>query len=166
VSVAAGDFFGPRVRMAHAGERMVSAVLAGRKLWVSGDADQPHSFTYVPDLAAAMIAAAQNESLWNKVWHAPTGPAVTQRQLAAAFASAAGVPIPPVNAVPGWALRAVAVVSPDARELVETLYQFQRPFIMDSSRSQEALGVEPTPLSLAAAATVESWRAEAAMAIP
>ena len=62
-----------------------------RKCWVIGSADQPHSFTYVPDLAAAMIRAAQTPSLWNKVWHAPTGPAVTQRQLAAAFTDAGGV---------------------------------------------------------------------------
>ncbi|BAS11370.1 hypothetical protein AHiyo4_47920 [Arthrobacter sp. Hiyo4] len=88
VSVVAGDFFGPRVRTSHAGERLVPAVLAGKKLWVIGSTDQPHSFTYVADLAAAMIHAAGTPSLWNKVWHAPTDPAVTQRQLATAFTEA------------------------------------------------------------------------------
>ena len=33
VSVVAGDFFGPRVRNSHAGERMVRPVLAGKSLW-------------------------------------------------------------------------------------------------------------------------------------
>ena len=55
VSVAASDFYGPLVRNAHAGERMVPTVLAGRTMRVLGSPDQPHSFTYVPDLAAAMI---------------------------------------------------------------------------------------------------------------
>src|SRR5207253_4673163 len=59
VSVVAGDFVRPRARMAHAGERMVPLVLKGRTVQVLGSARQPHSFTYVPDLAAAMIAAAQ-----------------------------------------------------------------------------------------------------------
>ena len=58
VSVAASDFYGPLVRNAHAGDRMVPTVLAGKTMRVLGSLDQPHSFTYVPDLAAAMITAA------------------------------------------------------------------------------------------------------------
>lgn len=160
VSVVAGDFFGPHVRTSHAGERMVPAVLAGKKVWVVGNADQPHSFTYVPDLAAAMIQAARSPALWNKVWHAPTGPAVTQRQLATAFTEAGGVGIPKLGAIPGWALRAMAVFSQDMRELAELLYQFERPFVMDSALSESALGLHPTPLPEAAAATVAWWRAQ------
>lgn len=157
-SVVAGDFFGPRVRAAHAGERMVKPVLAGKSVMVVGDAGLPHSFTYVPDLAAAMIAAAGDSTLWNRVWHAPTGPAVSQRQLAEAFAAAAGVRAPRVAAVPGWVLRTMGVFSPATRELAETLYQFEHPFVMDSSASEAALGLAPTPLNEAAATTVAWWR--------
>jgi nucleoside-diphosphate-sugar epimerase len=158
VSVVAGDFFGPRVRMAHGGERIVVPVLAGRNVSVVGSASQPHSFTYVPDLAAAMIAAAAKPAAWNSVWHAPTGPALTQRELVRAFARAAGVPEPKVRVLPGWVLRAAGIFSADMRELAETCYQFERPFVMDSASSQAALGVGPTPLNEAAAATVEWWR--------
>lgn len=157
VSVVSGDFFGPRVRSAHAGERMVRPVTAGRHLQVIGRADQMHSFTYVPDLAAAMIAAADRPQLWNQVWHAPTGPALTQREIAGAFAKAAGARAPRVTAVPGWALRTMAVFSPAMRELAEMLYQFERPFVMDSRASQAALALAPTPLDEAAAATVAWW---------
>ncbi|QDY91711.1 NAD-dependent epimerase/dehydratase family protein [Arthrobacter sp. UKPF54-2] len=157
VSVVASDFFGPRVLGAHAGERMLKPVLAGRRLLVVGSADQPHSFTYVPDLAAAMIRAAQDPSLWNRVWHAPTGPAASQRAMAAAFAAAAGMRGPRVAGVPGWALRALGAVSPGTRELAETLYQFEYPFVMDSQASEAALGLQPTPLAQAAAATVAWW---------
>ena len=160
VSLVAGDFFGPRVRTSHAGERVVPAVLAGKKVWVIGSADQPHSFTYVPDLAAAMIHAAETPSLWNRVWHAPTGPAVTQRQLATAFTEAGGVAAPKLAGIPGWALRAIGVFSKDFRELAEMLYQFAEPFVMDSAASQAALGLRPTPLPEAAAATVAWWRAQ------
>jgi nucleoside-diphosphate-sugar epimerase len=105
-----------------------------------------------------MIAAARNPAAWNKVWHAPTGPALTQRQLADAFARAAGRDAPKMGVLPGWALRAAGLFLTDARELAETLYQFERPFVMDSSASEAALGVSPTPLAEAAAATVEWWR--------
>lgn len=160
VSVVAGDFFGPRVRGAHAGERMVRPILAGKSLTVVGSADLPHSFTYVPDLAAAMIAAARDPELWNRVWHAPTGPALSQRRIAEAFAAAAGVRAPRVRAVPGWALRAMGRFSAGTRELAETLYQFEHPFVMDSRVSEGALGLRPTPLDEAAAATVAWWRGQ------
>ncbi|MDZ4353475.1 MAG: NAD-dependent epimerase/dehydratase family protein [Arthrobacter sp.] len=158
VSVAASDFFGPRVRGAHAGERMLKPVLAGKPLLVIGNAGLPHSFTYVPDLAAAMIRAAQDPALWNRVWHAPTGPALSQRKIAEEFAAAAGVRTPRVAAVPGWVLRTMAVFSPGTRELAETLYQFEHPFVLDSRASEAALGLRPTPVKEAAAATVAWWR--------
>ncbi|MCB5293167.1 NAD-dependent epimerase/dehydratase family protein [Arthrobacter sp. SO3] len=158
VSMVAGDFFGPRVRGAHAGERMVKPVLAGKSLLVIGNAGLPHSFTYVPDLAAAMIRAAQDPALWNRVWHTPTGPALSQRQIAEAFAAAAGVRAPRVVAIPGRALRMMGMFSPGMRELAETLYQFERPFVMDSRASEAALGLQPTLLTEAAAATVAWWR--------
>lgn len=159
VSVIAGDFFGPRVKIAHAGERMVPLVLSGKRIQAIGSADQPHSFTYVPDLAAAMIASARKPELWNSVLHAPTGQPMTQRQVAAAYADAAGVTVPKVSAVPGWMLRSAGVFSTDMRELAEMLYQFERPFVMDSAASQQMLGLQPTPLADAAAATVAWWRA-------
>jgi nucleoside-diphosphate-sugar epimerase len=161
VSVVAGDFFGPRVRTSHAGERIVPALLAGKRLLVIGSATQPHSFTYVPDLATAMIRAAQTPSLWNRVWHAPTGPALTQRQLAAAFAEAGGVPAPKVGAIPGWLLRIMGLFAPEMREVAEMLYQFDRPFVMDSRASEASLGLHPTPLPEAAAATVAWWGTQA-----
>ncbi len=165
VSVAASDFFGPRVLAAHAGERMVATLLAGRTVRVLGGLDVPHSFTFVPDLAAAMIAAADDPARWNTVLHAPTGPAVTQRQLIRAFADAAGLHEAKVGTLPGWALRAAGRVHRPTRELVETLYQFERPFVLDSTRSEHLLGLSPTPLPTAAAATVAWWRNRSTAAV-
>jgi len=160
VSVAASDFFGPRVRTSHAGERMVPTILAGKKMRVVGNLDQPHSFTYVPDLAAAMVRAAARPELWDSFLHAPTAEAVTQRELIEAFAKAARVPAPAMSAIPAWALKAVGLVHGDTRELVETSYQFTRPFVLDSSRSEQRLGLRPTPFGEAVEATVDWWRGE------
>ncbi|MDV2477875.1 NAD-dependent epimerase/dehydratase family protein [Rhodococcus zopfii] len=164
VSVVASDYFGPRALNAHAGERMVPTILAGRAPRVLGSADVPHSFTYVPDLAAAMIAAAGTPAVWNTVVHAPTAPAVTQREMVAAFAAAAGVPVPKVGTIPAWLLRGGGLVNRDVRELAEMLYQFTDPFVMDSLRSEHELGVTATPLPTAAAETVRWWREREAAA--
>jgi nucleoside-diphosphate-sugar epimerase len=164
VSVVASDFYGPRVRNAHAGERIVPRVLAGKTLRPLGNPDVPHSFTYVPDLAAAMITAARREELWNSVLHAPTASAPTMRGVAQELARAAGLPDPRVSAIPGWMVNMLGMVSSDLRELKEMLYQFENPFVMDSSRSEELLGLTPTPLQEGAAATVTWWQGKGATA--
>jgi nucleoside-diphosphate-sugar epimerase len=158
VSVAASDFYGPAVRHAHAGERMVPTVLAGRTMRVLGSLDQPHSFTYVPDLAAAMIEAARREDLWNSFLHAPTAAPVTQQRLVEMVAAAGGVAVPRTSAIPPWVLRASGVVSREMRELAETSYMFTEPFVMDSTTSEERLGLAPTPMTDGVARTVVWWR--------
>lgn len=158
VSVAAGDFYGPRVLTSHAGERMVPTILAGRTMRVIGSLDQPHAFTYVPDLAAAMIRAAQDPQLWDSVLHAPTAPALTQRELIAAFAAAGDVPMPKVGAIPAGLLRAIGLVHRDTRELAEMAFQFSAPFVLDSRRSEERLGLKPTSIEDGARASVAWWR--------
>ena len=158
VSVAASDFYGPAVRTAHAGERLVPTVLAGRTMRVLGSLDQPHSFTYVPDLAAAMITGAAREELWNSFLHAPTAPAVTQRHLVELVAAAGDVRVPRMSAIPAPVLRGMGLVSREMRELAETGYMFSRPFVLDSTASQERLGLAPTPMETGMKQTVAWWR--------
>ena len=158
VSVAASDFYGPAVRNAHAGERLVPTVLAGKTMRVLGSLDQPHSFTYVPDLAAAMIRAAARPDLWNSFLHAPTAPAVTQRQFVEQVAAAGDVAVPRMSALPGPVLRGLGLVSRQVRELAETGYMFARPFVLDSSASEQRLGLAPTPLQIGMKQTVGWWR--------
>ncbi|HEV2796590.1 MAG TPA: NAD-dependent epimerase/dehydratase family protein [Nocardioides sp.] len=160
VSVAASDFYGPAVRNAHAGERLVPTVLAGRTMRVLGSLDQPHSFTYVPDLAAAMITAAAREDLWNSFHHAPTAAPLTQRALVGLVAAAGGVPVPRGSSIPVPVLRGMGLVSRGMREMAETGYMFSAPFVIDSSASEQRLGLAPTPLTDGLAATVAWWRAQ------
>ncbi|MBY6411949.1 NAD-dependent epimerase/dehydratase family protein [Rhodococcus sp. BP-252] len=158
VSVAASDFYGPRVLSAHMGDRVVPKVLSHSTVRVIADADLPHSFTYVPDFAVAMIEAAATPSLWNTFLHAPTAPAVTQRQMIEAFARAAHAPTPKVGTIPSWMMKSLGVVSGPIKELGDTLYQFEHPYVLDSSASEKMLGLRPTPLSDGAAATVAWWK--------
>lgn len=161
ISVVASDFFGPQVLTAHAGERAVPTLLQGKRLWVMGSARTPHSFTYIADLAAAMVRASTIAEARNQVLHAPTLPALTQQELAQAFATAAGLTSPKISAIPGWVVRAAAVVSPEMKEMAELLYQFEQPFIMDSAESERLLDLAPTPLTIAARDTVEWWQQRA-----
>ncbi|OZE98428.1 epimerase [Rhodococcus sp. 15-2388-1-1a] len=165
VSVAASDFYGPRVLTSHMGERVIAPILAGKPVRVLASADLPHSFTYVPDLAAAMITAAASPSLWNTVLHAPTAPAVSQRAMIEMFSAAAQLPSPKVGTIPAWALRLLSAVPGPMKELGDTLYQFRYPYVLDSGRSEAILGQQPTSLVDGTAATMAWWAATPAVSV-
>lgn len=158
VSVAASDFVGPRSLESHAGDRLITPVLAGRRGLVIGSADTPHALTYVPDLAAAMIAAADTEAAWNTVQLAPTLPAITMRRFAEQVAAAAGAPAARLRVLPTGALKALGLVWGMGRELAETAPQFTTPWHLDSSATQALLGLAPTPRERVIAETLAWWR--------
>ncbi len=63
-----------------------------------------------------------------------------------------------MGTIPSWLVRAGGHVNRDMKELAEMLYQFDAPFVMDSTRTEQVLGLSPTPLDEAAARTVGWWR--------
>jgi hypothetical protein len=63
-----------------------------------------------------------------------------------------------VGTLPGWVIRGGGLVHQGSRELAEMLYQFEEPFVMDSSESEARLGLTPTPLDRAAEETVRWWQ--------
>ncbi|MFD4354120.1 NAD-dependent epimerase/dehydratase family protein [Nocardia sp. NPDC058518] len=158
ISVAASDFFGPHATTSHVGSLVVPKVLAGKSVLALGDVDQPHSFTYVPDLARAMVtAAAQAQTLTesNRFLFAPTGPPLTMAEMTARVADVAGVAKVTARAIPAWLVRAGGVLVPDMREMADVLHQWTQPYVVDSSRSEEELQLKPTPLDDALAVTVD-----------
>jgi nucleoside-diphosphate-sugar epimerase len=154
----ASDFFGPEVIGSAFGERAVPRVLAGKKVSLLGRLDVAHSVSYMPDVVRTLVTIAADERAWGKPWHVPNAPAVTQRELIGSFARAAGTEAPKVGAVPKAALNALGVFVPMMRELKETWYQFDQPFVTDSTLTERTFGLAATPLDEAAAATVAWWK--------
>lgn len=157
--VRGSDFFGPGCRdQSHLGTRFVPRLLAGRTVRFLGDPDQPHSWTYVPDVARALATAGTDDRAWGRAWHVPTSPALSGREVAERLCAIAGVENPGVGVLPHWLLRAVGTVSPMIRELEAVRYQFVRPFVVDSSEFEDTFGAAPTPMDEALRATLAWWR--------
>jgi nucleoside-diphosphate-sugar epimerase len=133
-------------------------VLAGRRVFLPVDWDAPHTWTYIPDVARTLVAAAAQEPAWGRAWHVPSAPAVPMRELAARAAALAGAPAPKLTRMPYPVLWLAGVANPFARELRETAYQFDRPFLMDSTAATATLGIEPTPLDYVVKETVTGLR--------
>ena len=63
-----------------------------------------------------------------------------------------------IRSVPKLAVRALGLVNPMLRELAEISYQFDEPFVMDTSKYESTFGAAGTPLAAAIAATVAWYR--------
>lgn len=141
--VRSSDYIGPNAE-SHLGERIMPKLLAGKAVRVIGDPDVAHSWTYTVDTARTMVAAAADPNAWGRAWHAATNEPRTQREAIADLADAAGVPRISVKGMSRGMISGAGIFVPMVRELKETYYQFNAPFVIDDSPTRTELGIEPT----------------------
>jgi nucleoside-diphosphate-sugar epimerase len=154
----ASDFFGAGVTQGSTlGERVFGNALRGRRADFIGNPDLPHTYSYVPDIAAGLATLGTDPRAVGQVWHLPGPQTVTTRALLDLVAVQVGHPVA-VRSVPKLALRALGLVNPMLRGLAETAYQFDQPFVLETSKYEAAFGPAGTPLAVAVAATVAWYR--------
>jgi len=144
--VRASDFVGPHVTRSILGERFWQKLFAGKPVEVMGDADQPHTYSYAPDVAEALVTLALAEGVGGAVWHAPALPAESTRTWMQRFAELAGRPLRTQTLAP-FLLHAASLFLPEAGELPEMMYQWRTPYVLDDTKYRARFGVEPTLLA-------------------
>jgi len=156
----ASDFFGAGVTGGSTlGERVFGHALAGRRADFIGHPDLPHTYSYVPDIAAGLVTLGTDARAAGQVWHLPGPQTVTTRALLDLVAIQVGHPVG-IRSVPKLAVRALGLINPMMRGLAETSYQFDQPFVLDTSRYESVFGTAGTPLAAAVAATVAWYRTQ------
>ena len=84
-----------------------------------------------------------------QVWHLPNDPNTrTTRQLCHIVFQQAGRSRARLRQIPPLILRLAALTNPTVRELLEMQYQFAEPFIVDSTKINDAFHVQATPCLL------------------
>ena len=156
----ASDYFGPRGRLSAMGERVFDSAIGGKKAQVIGNPNQLHTYSYIPDIAKGLVVLGQNDQADGQAWHLPNAPAITTRLFIEQVYAAAGTE-PGIQAMSRFLVKAVGLFNGTVRELDEMLYEFEEPFVVDSSKFQKAFGDHATPLSEAIPATVEWFRTHA-----
>jgi nucleoside-diphosphate-sugar epimerase len=155
----ASDFFGPRVLTSAAGEQVFGRAVEGKSAQVAGDPDQPHTYTYVPDIGKGLVILGEREEALGRAWHLPSPETVTTRQFVEIIFEEVGKPAR-VQAAPKILLRAIGLFNPALRETIEMLYEFEEPFIVDDSDFTRTFGDQATPLREAIQRTVRWYREE------
>src|SRR5215216_5216706 len=57
----ASDFFGPRVIASAAGEQVFGRAVQGKSAQIAGDPNQPHTYTYAPDIGRGLVILGEHE---------------------------------------------------------------------------------------------------------
>jgi nucleoside-diphosphate-sugar epimerase len=152
------DYYGPRGTASIAGENLMTPALQGeRARWIAS-LDQPHTLNYLGDMGRALVTLGEHDEADGQVWHLPAAEPLTGRQFLELVYEAAGHP-PKFSVAPRLLITVAGKFNPLVKELKETLYQFDRPFVSDASKFQRAFGpFEPTPHPEALGVTVEWFR--------
>lgn len=158
-SARGSDFFGPGVRGSTLGERVFEAALAGKAAQAIGRLDVPHSYTFIDDFGEALAILGERDAGLGRAWHVPTAPPLTQGELIERIYRELGRK-PQIRTMGRLMMRIGGLFIPEARETVEMLYEFEAPFVVDSSRFEQTFGMQPTPIDTALERTIAWYRAQ------
>ncbi|WP_446666505.1 NAD-dependent epimerase/dehydratase family protein [Flexivirga sp. B27] len=154
------DFYGPRVLNSTLGAAFFPGALAGEPALGFGDLSLPHSYSYIPDIAAglATLGTTDRADALGRVWHLPTVPAVSTERIHELVADLLGRPVrtqvlpePTPNAVFDEQFMA---------EYAEMFYQHRIAQNMVSRPFEETFGQQPTPLADGLRTTLEWYRGQ------
>lgn len=149
----AANFFGADDRAVT--EFGIRPAVKGKTVNLLGRMDQPHTFSYVADFGKLLAALGTRDDALGQVWFTPSEAPITQNEFVKLIEAQLGGK---VKSMAGNAMmmRFLGLFNPTLRESVEMMYEWTKPFVMDSSKAQKAFGLQPTPLKEAMRATI-AW---------
>jgi len=151
-----GNFFGPWGTDSTMGARAFYPLLRGKPAQLIGRTDLPHTHTYVKDFGSALVLLGERQQAEGQAWHVPNDqPKMTQAELVRMFAEEANVEAK-ISSMGKFMMTIGGLFIPEAKETVEMMYEFEEPFVIDSSKFEKAFGMKATPMRAAIKETV-AW---------
>ena len=151
-------FYGAHVAGTFVAGVFDAARLGRKAMWFS-KLDQPHSLIYLPDAAAACVLLAMDESTHGQAWHVPgAGPLTGGEFITKVFEAFDARPQMTTRGKTFFQL--AGIVAPRILDMIEVIYQFEQPFVLDGSKFATAYpDFEYTPLAVGISDTAEWYRA-------
>ena len=152
-----GDYFGPGTEQALMSDAAVRGIAAGKRPMALGDPNAVHAFSYVPDVSAALAAlGTATNDVEGQIFHAPMLQ-IAPRELLARIGTELGVKVHP-RAIGTVGMTLLAPFVSALRELRESYYQWDRPFLASDARFRERFPSLGTPLDEAVRETARVAR--------
>ncbi len=148
----ASNFFGPDDIAVTS--YAIRPAVEGKTVNLLGRTDQPHTFSYVADFGKLLATLGTREEALGQVWFTPSPAPVTQAELVGIMEEELGRKLK-VMAAGKMMMSMLGLFMPALRESAEMLYEWDKPFIMDSSKAEKAFGLQAASLKDAMRATIE-----------
>lgn len=110
-----------------------------------GNAQLPHSFAYTTDMAQALYLLQRDEQAFAQTWYLPTAPNPPTWEDMVRLAAPRFGAQPNVFVINRDMLASLMVDNPLLAEVYEMLYQYEEPYIVDSTKFNRAYEFIPTP---------------------
>lgn len=151
------DLYGPNVTNPLIAPIFRQARDGGTAAW-PGRLNVPHDLIAVDDAARGCVLLAETEECYGQSWHLPGAGPLTGRQFIEMAFKAAGTR-PKMRAISPLLFRIFGAFIPDAGEMVEIMYQFEQPLLLDGSKFAAAFpDFRYTPHEEAVAETMEWFK--------
>jgi nucleoside-diphosphate-sugar epimerase len=157
VTGRASDFYGPGGVGTHFADRFWPAALAGKRASMIVPLETPHTYHFIPDVAAGLATLGQDPAA-EGTFMLPCHPAEPTAALVERLAAALGKPIATARMSP-LLLKGLGLFMPILRELAEMAYQWEEPFEVDDGKFRARHGAIAAPRDEAARQTVAWGRA-------
>ena len=148
----ASDFFGP-YDTALTSYAILPAV-QGKTVNLMGSRSQPHTFTYVKDFGTLLATLGTHDDALGQVWFAPSNPPLTQAEFVKLMEAELGKPVKSQVGSP-MLMRFLGLFNKEIAEIVEMMFEWTNPYVVDTSKAEKAFGLKPTPLTQALKETLE-----------
>lgn len=153
------EFYGPNVANPLMGGPFRAALAGHPILWLGGPLDVTVEYIFIDDAARALLELALAETVSGKTFHIPAVAHTTPRAFFQRVQHSARNRRP-VLGLPALALRAAALVSAPARELLDIQHVWTHPVLLDGSAYRARFGAIPgTPYEEGIASTLAWFRA-------
>ncbi|MFG2718999.1 NAD-dependent epimerase/dehydratase family protein [Streptomyces sp. NPDC048416] len=150
------DFVGPGVLNSTLGAAVFPAALSGGEVLTLGDIDLPHSYTDIRAVAGGLATLGESPRGDGRVWHLPTAPTLTTREILGMIEDRVGRPLKIVTLDELRPFGPFDQVFVDA--YAEMFYQHTEPQIMHSGAFEAAFAAEPIAMSDTLDATLAWYR--------
>ena len=153
------DFFGPwGMEQTTMGSRAFQPLFQGKAAQMVGRLDVPHTHTYIRDFGKALVILGERSEADGQAWHVPNDmPQITQGEMVRMFARQAGLE-PKMSGMGKLMMWVGGLFIPEAKESVEMMYEFEKPFVINSSKFEKTFGMKGTPMREAIGETVAWYR--------
>ncbi len=139
---------------------MFARALSGKPSQTLGDPDALHTYTFIDDFASGLVTLAKRNEAMGEVWHIPSAETVTTRRFIEMVFQQIKQPAL-LQPAPKVAITLLGLLIPPMRAVKETLYQSERPWVVDHSKFARAFGSRPTRREQAIAETLAWFQGKA-----